>query len=365
MKPIIPKLPAIDLTKENRIPFYWKGTNPYGHRLFFYETNVTSVNDTQEPFADAFYEEAETTMQLFHTLTANHNVLKNGKSYYIRVQVYETEDKISDLSDQVLLYCRTTPNFKIEGISDGQSLQDNTAHLQISYSQKEDEPLKEYEISLYDDTYTRLASTGTICHNGCPDYIWHLSGLVNHTSYYLRASGSTLNDMPLDTGFLKVCISYKPLPLSSSLTLKNDDANGVIKVSSNILSIGYRTSRPESLPRDPIPLDLTGGNWLSYDENVPLADDFVLTAVLKNPEPYQEVLSLSGRDFHISVTYMIYQAEESTEEPCCFFWFRADNGCTADTLYSPKVTPVPDASARITLYIKRQGDLYDFQAKIE
>lgn len=223
--PIIKKIPAFDPRENYSVVFQYEGNQAVKNRA------VIIDNDTYQ----TVYDHEQERMRLDHVIVAN--TLKAGKSYQIKIKVYDGFGNESDFSTPVLFYCFTKPTFKFSNLTNDMIHRTAVLPVKVSYSQAEGETFRECQIVLYTHDYV-LSSTSDILYD-VSNLSHTFRGLKNESVYYLRATGKTTHDMDIDTGYIKVNIQYIMKYSNVILRVKNLPEIGSISLSSNIIDIGY------------------------------------------------------------------------------------------------------------------------------
>ena len=181
----------------------------YDHDFEFYYTDSQSVknravivdNETYE----TVYDQTISTRKVIHTVPAN--TLTAGRQYTIQIQVFDIDGNSSNLSEETLFYCYSTPLFSLNEIVNPYRVASIT--LTPSYFQFEGETLKTHQYMLYD--YNRMLLTSSdVCYSDLLSYTFY--GLENNTVYYVRCLGETTHGMKLDTGYVLVNVVYNTIP---------------------------------------------------------------------------------------------------------------------------------------------------------
>ena len=154
--------------------------------------------------------------------------------YYIKISVHNQNGKTSELSDAVLFYCHKRPSLSFKDV-----LQNSSSFVvpfpaysfDASYvaDEEEGESLTWYKYFLYNDEKNLLTSE---THYGSLSQSFIVEGLDNNTSYYVRATGETVNGYFLDTGYCPFKIEYNGQLENLKLIAENEKHEGCIKLTS-------------------------------------------------------------------------------------------------------------------------------------
>ena len=189
---------------------------------------------TDNATGDIVYDSIQETRTLSHTIPAN--TLSAGNQYLIRIQVFDIDGNSSNLSEQVLFYCFSTPSFSFYDLSDKSVTNNANIVLSIDYSQAEGEELRDVQFFKYSNDKTLLSKSAVI-YSQSPSYEFYT--LENNTTYYFRAIGETNHGIPLDTGYIEVSTQFETIPTNIIFTLDNYYHEGYIQFTSNIIVVLY------------------------------------------------------------------------------------------------------------------------------
>ena len=282
---------------------------------FLYSDNQSVKNRaviTDNDTGSIVYDSSQSSMRLYHTLPAN--TLTVGKKYLVRIQVFDTDNNSSNLSEPVLFMCLTTPEFKFNNLTNGSVYKQANITLELVYSQSQNEQLKNYQFIQYNAAKVQINSSEAI-YAKANNLTHTFYGLENNNTYYFRAIGETQNGITLDTGYIEVNVVLKIVPLDSSVQLENDYESGVIRLSFNIKDIHYVVSNDNytfangmvtfnnnTLTYDDFSLDgdfsmFCQVNKVSVGTFLNMSDGFIQLSVQKICDSYYCVLSIQGSDF--------------------------------------------------------------------
>lgn len=223
--PVLYAVNAFDASYSHTFEFTYEGAQIMSSRA------IITDSSTQE----TVYDVRQDGLRLNHVLPANK--LVNGTSYSIRLQVYDADGNTSNLSDGILFHCYTTPMFYFANLPENTTLSSANCILRLNYEQGESEKLQEYRYYVYDNTKTQIYLSPayyTEANKSHPIY-----GLKNNTYYFVRALGTTVHGMSLDTGYVRLNIAYNTIPANTVFEVKNDAVSGCLIMRSNIISVGY------------------------------------------------------------------------------------------------------------------------------
>lgn len=240
------------------------------------------------------YDNTITSMRLQHIIPAG--TLEVGGQYLIQIQVFDSDGNMSNLSQSLLFYCYSAPSFGFSNISDNMSYKNASIDLVLSYSQGENEPIKNFEFFKYSYDKTILENSSVLYAESNMTHSFY--GLENNTYYYFRAIGETLHGIPLDTGYIKVNVSFDTIPANIFFQVENDYQNGYISLKLNIKSIGYELKNDNYELKDG--LLILSDNTLTYNEGFTVENDFSLFVEAKNL-PLKTFLTTNNDTFSLSI----------------------------------------------------------------
>ena len=258
--PSIEAIQSFDPAFDAAINYYYEDNQQYKNRI------VITDNET----SNVVYDKTEDSMRLYATIPAN--TLTPGKQYLAQVQVYDIDGNYSNLSDAALFYCFTTPTLSFVRISDNDVYRNASIQLTLSYSQAQNEEIKNYQFVLYTEDKIVLTSSNVFYSSALSSYTFY--GLQNNTKYYVRAYGETINGMQMDTGYVAINIQYERIPANIGFYIQNIYDKGYISIETNILSVGYETENDNYEFVDGCLI--LKNNSLTYNEGFEITGDFSL-----------------------------------------------------------------------------------------
>lgn len=333
---------AFDATKDHEFTFQYSGSQAFSNTL------IVRRNDTYE----TVYSVQQTTMQLKHTLPAN--TLTNGKLYNVSIYVTDRDGNNSDVSEPLIFCCYSTPEFAIN-ITENQIIGDSSYNVVVAYAQTEDEALQSYQVILYDQSKQVIYSSSTRYDTAL---LVPISGLENNTTYYIRATGETINHMSLDTGYVKFTVKYILPSYYSYLVSENDRRAGTILLSSFYVSIEGRTldgSAPIFSEEDLV--DTVNGSGIIFDHGFRIDNDFIMRLCFypcgRNVSPLK--LSNGLLDIILTERRGVYW---NTNGEKLYYELSIKSGNTYYIIRSEYVD-IPDDTDVLYLWIKKKNNLYE------
>lgn len=261
MKPQLYPISSFDANSEQEFLFLWEGNQSFGNRCVIRD-NITN---------NVVYQHTQQTMQLKHTL--DKNILENGRFYNISIASIDINDEISEYSTPILFCCFSKPTLTLTNITNNQVIRNSSYIITMSYSQPEGEPLASFILTLFDHSLSKIYDTGVNYDftNGLSARIYDLE---DNQTYYIQASGKTLNGLEFKTDYVKFTVNYIQPTVYSVVTLENIKTNGTIKIQSNIKAIECKTTNTPVFLNDDY-VDLTN-NILYIDDDFSFNGDFVI-----------------------------------------------------------------------------------------
>ena len=275
---------AFDATKEHVFNFMWSNTNNQA------VANTLEIRNNETNVV--VYSQTQNTLLLQHTLQPN--TLTNGILYNAYLTVTDINGTVSGKSDAILFYCYTTPTLTVDVDN---VIQTSSCSIGVNYSQPENEELQVFKIELYNSSkellYTsslKYSITSTVQFNG----------LVDNTTYYVKAIGQTINHMDVESDYIMFTVNYISPDFYAYITAENRYNYGDIQFTSNLVSIeGSTIDGSEAVYINNEYIDTVNGSGIKFDENFNINNDFRLIMSGYNLIPGQPFLILSNLHSYI------------------------------------------------------------------
>lgn len=341
MKPQLYKYDAVDATTEIILKFIWNGNQTFGNSCVI-RNNITD---------EIVYQATETTMQSRHVISPN--TLINGVLYNARIATIDINNNMSEYSDPILFYCFTTPTFIFDNLTKNQVVRNASYQVLMSYSQIENEPLKSWEISLYDHS-KNLIQTSNINYSNNIKYT--LTNLEDNQSYYIKATCMTLNGMEISTEYISFSVNYKQPAIYSILTLENIKENGYIKLQSNIRAVEAHSEKDiEYIDNEYVNLK---DNKVFIDKDFSLDDDFIINLLGYNLVSGKLIMQLSDGTNNVSLYLRngIYDVNNNVN--MTFVELSIPIGFTRYICFSNYIN-TPKDSDLLSITVKRKNQLFN------
>lgn len=261
-KPIVNNIQAFDASKSYTVTLMWSGRYESNTIYIYNAITGTLVRSISNP-------------GLSNEIPAG--LLTNGGKYYIGGTVtYKTT--VSELSNYVFFVCYSEPTFKFESVPN--QIDTSSVTVNLTYAQAQGRPLQSYIFYLYDNNHKFLTQSDTMYDNTLS---YTYKNLQDASTYYIRATGSTVDGMELDTTEYRIMVNYAVKSTYVVMSLYNDNVNGWIKYGSNLHMIDYHGD--ELTPEHDIVngmVDTRNDKWLYYNDGFTIQGDFALRADVKD-----------------------------------------------------------------------------------
>lgn len=247
--------------------------------IFLYDGNQIVKNRliiTNNDNGNVVYDNTQNALKSSHFLSSN--ILIAGCKYNAQVQVFDSDGNSSELSEQILFYCYSTPIFKLNGVSQDEIIHRAELTVKLDYEQAEGESLKEFQFYLYNSDMSLYTYSNVLYSNSPLEYTFY--NLKNECNYYIKAIGKTLNGMSLDTGLIPFNVNYVMIPANVIFKVENNYRNGYITLFSGIIDIGYDIESDNYILENGT-LKLWD-NKLTYNKGFLLDSNFVLQVEAKS-----------------------------------------------------------------------------------
>ena len=345
MYAIIHNIQPFDSTIGTTINFTWNGNQIYKVRCIIKENESgTTVYDTTVSNMKQNF--------IFGDVSSN---LVNGTYYIAYITVFDVDDNESDLQDiGTPFYCFSTPTFELS-IKENDIIRAFTYEVSLDYIQKENESLDYFSVVLYTYGKTVLQSSGDIYDVSNPSYL--ISGLANGTQYYIRATGSTINGISLDTGYILFTASYDQAQVLMPLELTNIPEIGAIRINTNFTS---------TLGVEDHEVTYVDGTWadlrensVTYDIGFQVDGNFTMEFAISNPSRNMRIIAFTGDNLVAYVYYRIGSFSDSNGEKAYFVFETVS--CGISYVLQSDYLDIPDNTKQFKIIINRKNSYYDFK----
>lgn len=369
-KPTITKIDAFDAKIGTTVYFGWNGTNAA-------KGNTLTIKDLDDK---TVYEHTiENSFELYHKmdLTKATAGFVNGNRYYATLVVWDIKGNPSDVSDPVIFYCFTTPEFEIinefvKGEEENNIVQTSSFYLEIKYKQVEQEVLNKYIVKLYDSNNQALLQSDeyiTSIHDGILTY--YIEGLDDNHKYKVYVDGITANGMVIKTPEVIFSVGYDELGIGAKVRL-NDIGDGKISISSNFKIIGVRANPdpPGYINNEEVDLR-DKGSYVEYYDGFKISGNFECKIALRDPNVGSICTMKNDNGDILRLTYEYYDIDYLEEIDGVsviktmrkyFFKLNVSGKVTNINLFTDMFDK-PVSSQRMYILIQHKCGYYDLKLK--
>lgn len=336
----------IDASIGGSIKFNWNGNQAFKNRCIIKESETNEV----------VYDHTTDSFKYEHPIQLEQANLQNGKKYNAFIIVIDRDGSESDFQPLgTLFYCLSAPSFHFSNLIDGQIISSSSYEFFLNYMQAENELLDSWAITLYSYAQTQVASSGTKYNPKKPSYLF--AGFDNKKEYYIRGTGKTVNGISLDTGFIRISVTYEVRELFSLLEPTNLSDIGAVQIRSNIVSAEGHLQK-EGKYIDGEYIDLMN-NTLTYSEGFILKGDFSFVIYFYGMQPNKEICRYTGHNLVLKIIYRTGKFSTDARMGCFELCIEC-NGVTRILYSNPLELPVDNTL--IGLCLVRQNGLYNIEA---
>lgn len=344
MYAIIHAIEPFDVVIGSTIQFTWNGNQIFKVRCIIKENETGTL----------VYDQTVSSMKQQFEIPSNSGLV-NGTNYVAYITVFDINDKESSLPDiGTPFYCFSSPKFQTSIKSDD-IVRASTYPVTVTYEQEQNEILDSYEITLYSYSKRILQNSGTIYNVDNSSYV--ISGLENATQYYIRATGTTLHGMSLDTGFILFSVSYTQAQMFTPLELNNRGEIGAIELKSNLVSTLAESDKNVSYV-DGTKVDLRN-NSITYDIGFEVAGDYTSVYLFNKPNLNKSVVKFTTENIVANIVYREGNYSDSNGEKA-YFELQIDSNQKKYIIFSNYVN-IPTGDQQFCLLVNRRGYLFDLK----
>lgn len=224
-KPIVKPIAAFDATQDCIVSFVWSGNMAYNNRLTIYEAETQAII-YQHTYDEKYY-------ALDHVIPAKQ--LANDSKYCLQIEVIDIDGNISSPSDKIYFWTVTKPKLYFSDLQEDALINSSSLRLELEYDNQDGfEDLAFIRYHLYDSNKRVVKETDE--DKSC-SLTYTFRALANNTSYYVRVTAMTIHNMALDTGYVRIKVSYRNPNSYARLYVENDEHTGFVHYKSNIVVI--------------------------------------------------------------------------------------------------------------------------------
>lgn len=284
------QISAFDAATDKKINFTYSGNQCIANTLIIYNSATNAV----------VYENRVTSFALSHTIPAG--TLTNGGAYYVKITAHymegSTECSVASPLSNVFL-CLETPVWRFNNLMEGAVIHNAALQVTMYYEQEQNDLLDEFYIELYDYGHVLKYRSGTRYDIEEP---FEISNLDDNSTYYLRAYGTTVSGLKIDTrttypNDLMINVDYVVPEIYSHAGLENIPDSGSVRIALNVAYVeGYSENGKEFTYIDNEYINLED-DMVVFDENVYMSDEFTFL--------------LRGRNFKLNTDIMVIKAADN------------------------------------------------------
>lgn len=292
---------AFDSANERKITFRYEGNQCIANTITVYNSSTNA----------SVYSHRVTSFALSHIIPAG--TLTNGVSYYVKITAHymdgSNEASVTSAASNVFM-CLATPTWSFTGITNDSIVNNATLSLVMTYVQAQNEEMNEFYIEVYNASHNLFHQSAAIYDVSSA---YTVTGLEDDSVYYLRAHGTTVNGLVVDTrdvspNDIKITVSFTLSDVYSLAYLENLPDRGVIRVTLNVASVdGSSGSGKDFSFVDNEYVDLTNDS-LIYSKNVVVSGDYSFLIEGKGFAINKEIFKLESLDKKDEVTVCIRKA---------------------------------------------------------
>lgn len=344
--PLLNAVSAFDPAHPYSFSFLYSGNQAVKSRLLITDNETLAV----------LLDHIQNGLRLAHDLPAG--TLTPGRSYQAQIQVFDANGNSSALSQPVIFYCCSVPEFHFQNIQNSMTISAANLELELIYSQPEAEPLQQYQYYVYE--LDRSVMYYSEVYYGEENFTHTVYGLKNDTGYYVRAVGRTLHGMELDTGYIQINVQYFTSPANMVLTVMNNRTGGYLSYYTGIKTIGYTVGDENYTIADGAVT--LSGNYLIYNEGFNIKEDF--TAVIKagTLPVNRKFFMLRSRDRTHDISLMLTRHNGGLYcrlcAPCSFGDYVLYRDIPKDR-YRLQANGDPEFIRTLVILLKRENGLYE------
>lgn len=287
--PILLRSDPFDATEKHSLQFTYTGSQIFAHRL------IIKDNSTN----DVVYDQKTTAMNLLAEIPAN--TLVNGNTYNVQVSVFDHADTESPLSNSIVIVCLAVPSFQISNVTDGMIVRNSSLDVELEYSQPNGELLNGYTVFLYDSNKTTIVYTsGTQYTN--EKLTARVTGMLHRSTYYLYASGVTVNGMEVHTDFIQVFCEYVKPDIFLKFQADSIKDEGIVRLTSNFVFVEGKSIPEELIYIDDEKVSLINGEKVYWDEGFS-ADNFTFEVIAENLIDFSKIITFNMKKVIAYVTW--------------------------------------------------------------
>ena len=298
---ILNKLP-FDAELKHELKFTYGGPQVFWYKLIVKDNATNGSN---------FSYETDMVASMDDVAIVPAGVLTNGITYNFELIVYDFDKNPSETSNPVVLMALKTPEFGFANVADSMIVKNSYLEVELSYAQENGELLDEYTVTLYGADETTIVYTSGIQY--ADTMIVNIPELMDNVTYHIRATGSTVNGMAVDTGLVMFTCKYVKPDIFLKFRADNIPDEGVVRLSSNFILIEGSSNPAELTFVDDEKVSLLNGEKVWYDEGFS-ADNFTGMIKASDIPDFATVITLNMKNAKAYITWNYGIFDDSGEK---------------------------------------------------
>ena len=365
VQPILYNIAAFDASHTQTFKFFVNGGDRVASNKLIIRKNDSSQEVVYERIATTFSLE-----NLYDPSDATYpNALENGQYYQAVIITYNEAGGSGDSSVESLpiqFYCYTQPTFDFINLPTGNIVQGSNYTFSVQYSQTENEPLSQYNFSLYDTSNNLVATSGAVYTGSTTvpiEISYTFDGFLNGERYKLLVAGQTAEGTLISTPVIFIDIAYNTPEIFSPMYVTNNCDGGYISVQSNLILLdgSYEGGQPTYIDGSAIDLS-NSDDSVTWGQNYTIPDDFSVVVWGYNFINDEDIIILKDENGDI---VRVQYKEESGE---CWFelfvYYVEDSETHLCYEIMSNVLMLPESSYNIQMAFRCIDGLYDVWCNI-
>jgi len=347
-KPILNTVPAWDVSDGYTFTFSINGGDQVVGNTLYIRNNTTN---------EVVFTQAVTSYIFSNTVPPNTSGLTNGTYYNAYITTTNVNGDISVASNIVQFYCYTTPTFVFTNVASGDIIENVQFTPTIRYNQAQDELLNSYTINLLNAEQIQIATSGVQYVGSTtspPTTIsYTFTGFEDNTSYYLEATGYTINGTPISTELINFATSFTLPSAFTVFELENNCDKGYITIQSNAMIVDGISNPNPPVYIENEEVDLTAsGSWVEWNSNYEINGNFTTKVWFRNANKNSTLLMFENQNQQsIVLGYYV----DSNDDTKVYVDLLVDGNYY---IFSPSIT-APLADVVCCVQIRRIDNIYD------
>lgn len=338
-KPVINRITPFDAHIEKTITMTYSGNMAYSNKIVIYNA------ETMIPV----FEDTTASLLLKHVIPAY--VLQNGVKYAITAQIFDKEGIASAISNKQYFWCFETPSFYFQNLTSGDVINSASYNVSVAYEQSDWEDISSYKFEIYDDLKSLLLESSIMYGD---DISYTFRRLESGRKYYIRCTGTTINGMILDTGYIEIKVQYENPNIYARIYADCNTHTGIVNYRTNIRYIDASTNDEFEYDNGMIKLI---NKSLVYEDGFLIDGDFSM--IIRGKNLYHTGIVLTGKNKKYGFTLSSYIYDEGKLR----FKLTVPNGLCNYILYSNEL--VFDDTNMVAIEIKRIRNIYSLKCTVE